>query len=97
MLAALLPALIGCAPLAPPAGEDAAMDRSDGRICDANQAQALVGRPGTREIAVEAQRLSGAGAVRWLQPGQLVTMEYRADRLNIEVDAQNRIVAIRCG
>jgi len=65
--------------------------------CDAANAQSLVGRPATAELAAEAQRLSSAGAVRWLRPGQVITMEYRADRLNIEIDAQNQVVAIRCG
>ena len=65
--------------------------------CDAAKAQALVGRPATGELGTEALRLSGAGTLRWLRPGQVVTMEYRADRLNIELDAKNSVVAIRCG
>ena len=65
--------------------------------CDAAKAQRLVGRPASAELAAEARRLSGAGVVRWLRPGQVITMEYRADRLNIEIDAANNVVSIRCG
>jgi len=70
---------------------------TDMRGCDAARAQSLVGRPASSAVAAEAQRLTGAGFVRWLQPGQIVTMEYRADRLNLVLDGQNRIEAIRCG
>ena len=65
--------------------------------CEAAKAQGLVGRPATGALGAEALRLTGAGALRWLQPGQVVTMEFRADRLNIELDARNTVVAIRCG
>lgn len=86
---AILTATCGCA-AAPGPQTDAAM-------CDAAKAQPLVGRPASSEVAAQAQRLTGAGVVRWLQPGQIVTMEYRADRLNLVLDRQNRIEAIRCG
>jgi hypothetical protein len=65
--------------------------------CDAEKARALVGQPASTELAAEAQRLSGAGTVRWLRPGQIITMEYRADRLNIVLDSENRVTEIRCG
>jgi hypothetical protein len=65
--------------------------------CDADAAQKLVGQQGSAALAAEAQRSSGAGIVRWLQPNQIITMEYRADRLNISIDAGGRVDAIRCG
>lgn len=65
--------------------------------CNAAPAQGLVGRQASPALMQEAQRLAGAGAVRWLRPGQVVTMEYRADRLNLHVDAQNRIERVVCG
>ncbi|MGS1017666.1 I78 family peptidase inhibitor [Allosphingosinicella humi] len=65
--------------------------------CDALRAQGLIGRPASAELAAEAQRLSGAEMVRWLQPGQVVTMEYRHGRLNIVLDKDNRVESINCG
>ena len=85
----ILAATCGCA--AAPRPETGAA------ICDAARAQSLVGQSAGTDIAARAQRLSGAGIVRWLQPGQIVTMEFRADRLNLVLDGQNRIEAIRCG
>lgn len=65
--------------------------------CDAQPAQSLIGRQATAALAAEAQRLSGAETVRWLQPGQAVTMEYRYNRLNILLDKDNRVESINCG
>jgi hypothetical protein len=88
--------IMGCTPPTSPVGQEPTHADPAFR-CDAAPAQSLVGQPATTELAAQAQRLSGAGLVRWLQPGQIVTMEFREDRLNIELDAQNKVVAIRCG
>ena len=34
---------------------------------------------------------------RVLKPGQMVTMEYAEGRLNIDVDAGNVVINLRCG
>ena len=65
--------------------------------CDAAPAQGLIGGAASTELAAEAQRLSGAEMVRWLQPGQAVTMEYRHGRLNIGLDKDNKVESINCG
>lgn len=90
---------IGCAPV-PPAPEGAEtypVKGSTGRVCNAPKAQPLVGRAASAELGAEALRLAGAETLRWLQPGDIVTMEYREDRLNIELDATGRVKAVRCG
>jgi Peptidase inhibitor I78 family len=94
-LAILMPllALLGCA--ATP--EDTAAADTPEKSCDAAPAQGLVGETESDVVARKAQQLSGAKTVRWLRPGQIVTMEYRADRLNLVLDGQNRISAVRCG
>ena len=40
---------------------------------------------------------SGARSARVIKPGMAVTMDFREDRVNIDVDAANSIKAIRCG
>jgi hypothetical protein len=87
--AAMLIGLCSCATAPAP--------ESSVRSCDASKAQSLVGQAASGQLAAEAQRLSGAEMVRWLQPGQIITMEFRADRLNLVLDAQNKIQSIRCG
>lgn len=65
--------------------------------CNAAPAQELVGRQASPGLAAEAQRLTGARIWRWLRPGQIVTMEYRADRLNLHLDADDKVERIVCG
>ncbi len=96
-MGAILMVNTACTPLPPAEEETVPVHGETGRRCDAGRAQALVGRPATSELAVEAQRLTGAGTVRWIRPGDMVTMDYREDRLNIELDAQSRVKQLRCG
>jgi hypothetical protein len=35
--------------------------------------------------------------VRRIHPGDQVTMDFRADRLNIDIDAKGKITGLRCG
>ena len=90
---------MGCAPVPPsePPEEQVPVHGSTGRICNAAPAQFLVGREADGELGAEAMRLSGAGKLRWIPKGAMVTMDYREDRLNIELDANNRVTRIRCG
>ena len=94
---ALLLTQIGCAPIQPPSEEAVPEKGSSGRTCAAGAAAALVGRAASTELGAEAMRLTGAGALRWIPPGAMVTMDYRTDRVNIELDATNRVTRIRCG
>ncbi|NSZ15592.1 I78 family peptidase inhibitor [Agrobacterium vitis] len=64
--------------------------------CDPGAAQRLVGRP--RITDDEAKRLTGAGSVRQIAPGQPVIQNYSNTRLTIETDpATARITAAACG
>jgi hypothetical protein len=93
---------MGCAAV-PPAGEQPPQEeviesRDDPRYtCNAQPAQGLVGRASSQELGTEAMRLSGARTLRWIPEGSAVTMDYRSDRLNIELDRQNKVTRIRCG
>ena len=57
----------------------------------------LVGRPATPELGAEAQRRSGAARLRFIRPGDVVTMDFSPQRLNIHLDAQGRIDHFICG
>ena len=65
--------------------------------CDAAPLKAMIGQPATAELAAEALRLSGSRTLRWKPPGAVVTMDYRLDRLNVSLDAQNKITSFDCG
>lgn len=96
LIACLLMIEAACTTL-PAQEEQVPVHGETGRKCVEGRAQHLIGRPASSELAREAQRLTGAGAVRWIRPGDVVTMEYREDRLNIELDDRQRVQSLRCG
>ena len=49
------------------------------------------------EMVEAARKDAGADRVRTLRPGQAVTMEYLAGRLNLYLDASGNIERIACG
>ena len=91
--------ITGCTPLPPAAAEEekVPVHGESGARCDASRAQALVGRAASGNLGTEALRLTGSRSLRWIRPGDAVTMDYREDRLNIELDGQNRVARLRCG
>lgn len=103
--------MIACTPTpaadnnaAAPAGEAAPAPETpaegkvdDMMVCDAAAVQNLVGQPYTEAVSKDAQTRSKSKSMRLIRPGMAVTMDFRNDRLNIEVDDKSVITAIRCG
>jgi hypothetical protein len=83
--------------MTPAPGEDAPPPLNGAGDCDSDAAQGLIGQMATAELGTQVLRMTGARAMRWIQPGQAVTMDFRSDRVNIKLDAQNRIEGITCG
>ncbi|MCH8686561.1 I78 family peptidase inhibitor [Pedomonas mirosovicensis] len=65
--------------------------------CDAEKVQDIVGQAYSDALAENARKASGATTLRIIRPGQAVTMDFRQDRLNLELDAEEKIVRARCG
>jgi hypothetical protein len=67
---------------------------SDGGVlpCGADDMDYLIGQ---HVSGVDLESL--AEKVRVISPGDMVTMDHRPDRLNIDLDASGTIVALRCG
>lgn len=68
-----------------------------GKTCDAAALQSQIGQKATASVMEELRTRSGSSTARMLRPGQLVTMEYNATRLNLIVDDKDVMTAIRCG
>ena len=83
-------ALAGCATAAAPppaaAGE-----------CNVAGLGDLVGRLGDASLGADALQRSGARRLRWIRPGDAVTMDYSAQRLNVHLDGQGRVDHFACG
>jgi Peptidase inhibitor I78 family len=65
--------------------------------CDAAKARWVVGRPGDAALLEKARSDAGAKIARLLTPGQMVTMEYSAERLNLRVNDQGVVESVNCG
>ncbi|WP_213881263.1 I78 family peptidase inhibitor [Pseudomonas sp. dw_358] len=68
----------------------------DGR-CHAEQAQYTLGKTVTPALMEQAKAQSGAQVVRALKPDDMVTLDYRSERLNLNTDANGVIVRANCG
>jgi hypothetical protein len=65
--------------------------------CNDAAAQFAVGKTADAKLAEEARVRASALRVRMVHPGQMVTMEFDASRLTIEVDAGGKVASVRCG
>lgn len=78
----------------PPPPPPAAVDAS---ACDPVQAKWLVGKKATQAELEQVRSDAGARTVRTLKPGEGVTMEFDATRLNVELDEAGVVASVRCG
>ena len=65
--------------------------------CDASMLGWTTGQPADATLVERAKAESGARTVRTLRPGQVVTMEYLEGRLNLYLDANDRVERAACG
>ncbi len=65
--------------------------------CNAAGARWALGREPGGDVVERARIESGSAAVRVIRPGEAVTMDFRGDRLNLNVNARNAIDAVKCG
>ncbi|TDK26071.1 hypothetical protein E2F46_05585 [Luteimonas aestuarii] len=93
---ALVATLAACTGLQPDAGRPGEAAAQSG-ACHADPVQWAIGQEATQEAMARVWRESHAGLVRPIAPGQPVTKEFRVDRVNIELDRDNRIVRVYCG
>lgn len=99
-MAAIL-ALAGCAPspaprTEPPVQGDTGVPGEPFPCSEAAVAD-LVGKPWTNALTDQVRDRSKARMVRVVRPGDAVTMDFSPERLNVQLDARDRIVEFRCG
>ena len=94
--AVLLSACAAPAPAPTPASASAAPPEPVFQ-CNADGARFAVGQPLSPQLEAAARVRAGAGTVRALKPGEVVTMELNGGRLNLDVDARGRVTDVRCG
>ncbi|MFK0309803.1 I78 family peptidase inhibitor [Pseudomonas sp. NPDC090233] len=98
-LATLLVAavLAGCSTGGNSGGDaPAAAAGNDGR-CEASGADFAIGKQSSAELLEQARKASGSQMARILKPRDVVTLEYRSERLNLNVDEQGVVTRVNCG
>lgn len=65
--------------------------------CDAAAAQFAVGKPASAALLEQARVKAGAQTARVLGPNDMVTLEYRSDRLNMNTDQGATVSRVNCG
>ena len=81
----------------PPPLPSAPAAATPGDPCRAAQLRNLVSHPATPQLRAAVARFAAPAPVRWVRPGDAVTTDYRAGRLNLILDETDRVAALRCG
>ena len=65
--------------------------------CGVDKAAAFVGQVASAEVRGEVAKAVGHDRIRWIAPDTVVTMDFSESRLNMMLDAANRITDAKCG
>lgn len=66
-------------------------------MCNAEAARWAIGLAPDPDVVDRVTRETGSRDVRVLHPGTAATMDYRQDRVNIDVNDRGAITGVRCG
>ena len=91
----LAPALLSACATAP--AEPPVRGETPGYACRSEGLGSFAGRQADQSVGSEILRVSGARNLRWVSPGMMVTMEFRADRVTVWLAPGNRIERVSCG
>lgn len=94
--AALLALLAGCSSTDTAPTQASKPANTNGK-CSAEAAQSLLGQTASAEVVEKAREQSGARTARVLSPGDMVTLDYDSQRLNIDITEAEIIERISCG
>ena len=81
----------------PPTVTPSGSSNQQADACDLDAIQYAIGESFEEAMTSQLQDDSGAQQVRVLRPGDAATMDHRSDRLNIHLDDQDNVEALRCG
>jgi hypothetical protein len=95
-LVVLMLSVGACATMGPPP-EPATLPAGGPGMCNAEAVRWVIGREPTADVVERARVESRSTTVRVIRPGEVVTMDYREDRLNLDVNAAGAVVSARCG
>jgi hypothetical protein len=65
--------------------------------CGTEKVARFIGAMATPAVRKAIESAAGRAPVRWIAPGQAITLDFSLARLNIMVDERNKIATMRCG
>lgn len=90
--------LAGCStPSTESAAKDPVVTDTGHSRCDSKAAEFVIGKKASPELLEQARTRAGAQNARILKPSDMVTLEYRSDRLNLNTDGSLVITRVNCG
>jgi hypothetical protein len=96
LLAASL--LAGCTTTSTESATDPVTTTETGHSrCEAKAAEFTLGKMASPELLEQARIRAGAQNARILKPSDMVTLEYRSDRLNLNTNDNLVITRVSCG
>ena len=69
----------------------------DAAECGADKLDRWLNVLPSNDVKAEIREAVGHNRIRYIAPGDMVTMDFRPDRLNVETGADGRIKLFRCG
>ena len=64
--------------------------------CRRDALASFTGQPRSAELGTRILAATGATTIRWVEPGTMVTMDFRADRVTVYLDAVGRVERAAC-
>ncbi|MBV6821613.1 I78 family peptidase inhibitor [Pseudomonas sp. PD9R] len=90
--------LAGCSSASTDSATDPVATTDTGHSrCEAKAAEFTIGKTASPELLEQARTRAGAQNARFLLPNDMVTLEYRSDRLNLNTDANKVVMRVNCG
>jgi hypothetical protein len=78
-------------------GVSAPVAESGSTRCDAAAAQFAVGQTASAALLAQTKSKAGAQDARFIGANDMLTLEYRSDRVNLNTDAAGKVVRVNCG
>jgi hypothetical protein len=94
----LLPllSLAACATAQPDSLITPPTDSGEAGVCRKDALASFVGQPRSEALGNRILAATGAKAIRWVEPGTMVTMDFRDDRVTVYLDAAHRVERAAC-
>ena len=68
-----------------------------GHKCVADGTDHFIGEPGNSETGAAILKATNAANLRWAPPGYAITMDFREDRVTVQLGEDYKVTKVSCG